>query len=274
MATVTRKRTHDLLDRVFEIVEHLGEYACLIAEVVFVTLRRPPNWKLIRDQMYQMGVLSVPVIVFTGLASGMVLAAETIFNLSDKGLASGTGILVAKAMVVDLGPVLSAYMVTGRVGAAMCAELGTMRVTEQIDALKSMAVNPIRHLVAPRFIAGIAMMPLLNVFSALTGVFGGYVVAVYLYRMPERDFLDPLPIHLRNYDLFTGEIKALAFGVLITTISCYLGMRTRGGAEGVGRNTTHSVVICYSMILLSNFFIALALNSAQDWFTQITGGWL
>lgn len=247
----------------------LGAYFLLIAQVIWVTLKRPPSWSLIRDQMFDIGVMSLPVVAITGFSTGCVLAAQSFFQLSDKGLASATGLMVTKAMMVELGPVLTAFMVTGRVGAAMCAELGTMRVTEQIDALRSMAVNPLRYLVAPRFIAGTFMMPLLTVFSCIMGIIGGYIVAVYYYNMAPNTFLDPLPIHITFFDFFSGLIKAFVFGIIIVTISCYRGMTTRGGAAGVGRATTNSVVICYSVILIGNFFLTVALNSSYEYIHEL-----
>jgi phospholipid/cholesterol/gamma-HCH transport system permease protein len=252
------------------ILSSIGSYFILIVSVIFVTIRRPPGWGLIRDQMYEIGVMSLPVVAITGFSTGMVLAAQSFFQLADKGLASATGLMVTKAMLVELGPVLTAFMVTGRVGAAICAELGTMRVTEQIDALSSMAVNPLRYLVAPRFIAGISMLPLLTVFSCLMGIIGGFMIAVYYYGMSPSSFLDPLPQHVNTFDVFSGLIKGFVFGVIIITISCYRGMETRGGAAGVGRATTNSVVICYSVILIGNFILTIALNNSytyfKDWF--------
>lgn len=255
----------------------IGEYILLILRVIWVTLRRPPAWGLIRDQMYEIGVMSLPVVAITGFSTGMVLSAQAWFQLSDKGLVSATGLMVTKAMMVELGPVLTAFMVTGRVGAAMCAELGTMRVTEQIDALRSMAVDPLRYLVAPRFISGTLMMPVLTVFSCIMGIIGGYIIAVNYYGMPSNSFLDPLPIHITTFDFFSGLVKATAFGLIIVTISCFKGLRTRGGAAGVGRSTTSSVVICYSVILISNFLLTIALNSSsdyiQEWFNWILRPW-
>ena len=245
----------------------VGDYAVLISQVIWVSVKRPPQWDLIRDQMYEIGVMSLPVVAITGFSTGMVLAAQAYFQLSDKGLASATGLMVTKAMMVELGPVLTAFMVTGRVGASMCATLGTMRVTEQIDALRSMAVNPLRYLVAPRFIAGIFMMPLLTVFSTLMGVIGGYLIAVGYYGMSSVTYLDPLPLHVDLFDFFSGVIKAFVFGVIIVTISCYRGMTTHGGAAGVGKATTNSVVICYSVILIVNFLLTVLLNSSYDYFT-------
>lgn len=249
----------------------LGDFAVMIVSVIWLTLRRPPQWALIRDQLYEIGVLSLPVVAITGFSTGMVLAAQAYFQLSDKGLASATGLMVTKAMMVELGPVLTAFMVTGRVGAAMCATLGTMRVTEQIDALKSMSVNPLRYLVAPRFLAGLVMMPLLTVFSCLCGILGGYFIAVHYYGMPSTSFIDPLPVNIHLFDFFSGLVKAFIFGIIIITISCYRGMTTRGGAAGVGRATTNSVVICYSVILVANFLITVGLNSSYEYIENFTG---
>lgn len=246
----------------------IGDYIQLILKVLWICIRRPPKFSLIRDQLYEVGVMSLPVVAITGFSTGMVLAAQSYFQLSDKGLASATGLMVAKAMFVELGPVLTAFMVTGRVGAAMCAELGTMRVTEQIDALRSMAVDPLRYLVAPRFIAGTIMLPILTIFSSIMGIIGGFVIAVYYYGMAPNTFLDPLPIHITSFDLASGIIKAFVFGVIIVTISCYRGMRTTGGAAGVGRATTNSVVICYSVILIGNFLLTIALNSSYEYITE------
>ncbi|MDN3507954.1 MAG: ABC transporter permease, partial [Simkaniaceae bacterium] len=172
-------------------LESLGKFIWLIVDVIAATCKRPPSWKLIVTQLYNIGVLSLPVVAMTGFSTGLVLAAQAFYQLADKGMASATGIMVGKAMITELGPILTAFMVTGRVGAAMCAELGTMEVTEQIDALKTMAVNPNRYLVSPRFIAGSIMMPLLTVFSILMGIFGGYLIAVYYFGMSPAAYFDP-----------------------------------------------------------------------------------
>ncbi len=264
----------NLESKIVQAFASVGAYLMLIVNVFWVTIRRPPSFSLIRDQMYHVGVMSLPVVAITGFSTGMVLAAQSYFQLADKGLASATGLMVAKAMIVELGPVLTAFMVTGRVGAAMCAELGTMRVTEQIDALRSMSVDPLQYLVAPRFIAGIIMLPLLTVFSSIMGVIGGYVIAVNYYGMASNTFLDPLPIHITSFDLISGLIKSFVFGVIIITISCYRGMTTTGGAAGVGRATTNSVVICYSVILIGNFLLTIGLNSSYDVITNFVNMWL
>lgn len=252
----------------FNFLSAAGDYALLIWYTIIASFKRPPNWKLIKDQLYNIGVLSLPVVAMTGFSTGLVLATQSFFQLSDKGLAGATGLMVGKAMITELGPVLTAFMVTGRVGASMCAELGTMRVTEQIDALETMAVDPKRYLVAPRFIAGTLMLPLLTVFSIFMGIFGGYLISVYYFKMAPTSYFDPMPIYITNFDLFSGIVKAFIFGLIIVTISCYKGLTTSGGAEGVGRSTTNCVVICYTFILFSNFLTTLALNlirAATGW---------
>lgn len=238
----------------------LGEYILFLLEVARATFRHPPSWKLVRDQLYHLGVMSFSVVAITGFTTGFVLAAQSFYQLGEKGMAGVTGVLVAKSMITELGPILTALMVTGRVGASMCAELGTMKVTEQIDALKSMAVDPNGYLVAPRFMAGFVMIPLLTIFSIAMGIFGGYFIAVDYFHMAPRTFLDPMKIHISLFDVATGLIKALIFGVLLVTVCCYKGMKTSGGAAGVGRSTTQSVVTSYVLILVSDFFLTMLLN--------------
>ena len=237
-----------------------GEYISLTWGVLVAMCRRPPRWELIREQFYSIGVLSLPVVAMTGFSTGLVLATQSFFQLSDKGLAGTTGLMVSKAMITELGPVLTAFMVTGRVGAAMCAELGTMKVTEQIDALETMAIDPAHYLLAPRFLCGIIMMPLLTIFSIFMGIVGGYLISVFYFKLPPATYFNPMPIYVTNFDLLVGLVKAFVFGVIITTISCFKGFRTSGGAAGVGQATTASVVACYAAILFLNFLITLGLN--------------
>lgn len=252
----------------------VGAYTIMMVEVVWCCLRKPPAWNLIRNQMYDIGVTSFPVVAITGLSTGMVLAAQSIFQLAEYGLTSTTGLMVTKAMIVELGPVLTAFMVTGRVGAAMCAELGTMQVTEQIDALRSMSVNPLRYLIAPRFIAGTAMLPILTIFSCLMGVMGGYFLSVYHYHLNSQEFIEPLHHQIETFDILLGLTKAFLFGIVIVTISCFRGMMTTGGAKGVGKATTNSVVICYTVILILNFLVTVVMNSSYQSLKNISGGWL
>ncbi|MCP5509850.1 MAG: ABC transporter permease [Chlamydiales bacterium] len=253
-----------LLQEFFGAIESIGSYARFVWDVIVAAIMKPPKWALIREQLFEVGLQSLPVVAMTGFSTGLVLAAQAFFQLSDMGLVGTTGIMVGEAMITELGPVLTAFMITGRVGASMCAELGTMYVTEQIDALQSMAVSPNRYLVAPRFIAATFMTPLLTIFSICMGIFGGYLITVYFFHMSPTTYFDPMPTHIHLFDLFMGFTKSVIFGIQIVTISCFRGMTTRGGAAGVGRATTNSVVICYTAILFSNFFITLGLNLVRS----------
>ena len=245
-------------------VVSIGEYITLLINVFRASFQKMPHLSLFLKQLYEIGVASLPVVAITGFSTGLVLAAQSFYQLADKGLTSVTGILVAKSMLTELGPVLTAFMVTGRVGASMCAELGTMRVTEQIDALHTMAINPNSYLVAPPMAAGFVMMPLLTLFSIVMGVWGGSLIAIYFFGMPPSSYFSVMPDHINTFDLFIGITKAFVFGFLIMTIACYKGMKTTGGAEGVGRSTTSSVVISYCCILVGNFFLTMGLNLIHD----------
>lgn len=257
MLSNLRKFGLDKLDSAFT---GAGFWALFTARTFWASLKKPPSWKLLLDQFYHVGVLSIPVVAVTGFSTGLVLAAQSFYQLGDKGLASATGLLVGKSMLTEIGPALTAFMVTGRVGSAMTAVIGSMQVTEQIDALKSMAVNPLRYLVAPRFIAGITMLPLLNLFSAVMGIFGGYLISSYIFGMTRQGYFDPMPDNISLFDIWTGIIKSIVFGFLISTISCYKGFTTKGGAAGVGRATTESVVTIYTYILIVNFLLTMGLN--------------
>ncbi len=266
MAAAPKKSNgfRDTLNDKLKVVIGIGAYVTLIIRVIHATIHKPPAFKLITKQLYDVGVSSLPVVAITGFSTGLVLAAQSFYQLADKGLASVTGLLVGKAMITELGPVLTAFMVTGRVGASMCAELGTMTVTEQVDALRTMAVNPDRYLLAPRFIAGIFMMPLLTIFSMFMGILGGYLISVYFFNMAPTSYMDSMPHHITLFDFFTGNVKSFVFGLLIMTIACYKGMNTEGGAAGVGKATTNSVVIAYCCILLTNFFLTMGLNLMRN----------
>jgi len=257
-----------------QVLEMVGDYVSMIWDVCWAALKKPPAWSLIQEQLYHIGVMSFSVVATTGFTTGFVLAAQSFYQLGEKGLAGVTGVLVGKSMITELGPILTAFMVTGRVGASMCAELGTMKVTEQIDALKSMAINPNAYLVAPRFIAGIFMIPLLTLFSTMMGIFGGYLIAVNLFHLSAASYFDPMQIHITLFDVATGVIKSFIFGILLVTVCCYRGMNTSGGAAGVGKATTQSVVTSYILILLADFFLTMALNMIHqemkyDWMRGI-----
>ncbi len=245
--------------------ENLGGYVRLCSSALAALITNPPPWSSLSEQIYDMGVLSLPVVSITGLSTGMVLATQSFIQLSDKGLESATGVLVVKAMLSELGPILTAFMITGRVGAAMCAQLGSMQVTEQIDALRSMAVNPTEYLLAPRFAGALIAAPILTLYSNFMGILGGYLIATWGFGMPSSSYIDPLPQAISPFDLFSGLAKALVFGFLMVSICCYKGLNAQGGAAGVGRATTQSVVICYSSFLIFNFALTIAFNLLLVW---------
>jgi phospholipid/cholesterol/gamma-HCH transport system permease protein len=255
-------------EKIFQAFSGVGLWALFTATTVWSILRHPPSWRSLLDQCYNIGVLSLPVVTITGFSTGLVLAAQSFYQLADKGLTSATGLLVGKSMLTEIGPILTAFMITGRVGSAMTAVLGTMRVTEQIDALRSMAINPLRYLVAPRVIGSVAMLPLLTIFSAIMGIYGGYLISVFIFGMTPQGYFDPMPENITSFDILTGMIKAFFFGLLISTISCYKGMQTEGGAAGVGKATTSSVVVCYIFILIVNFFLTIGLNALHIYFFE------
>jgi phospholipid/cholesterol/gamma-HCH transport system permease protein len=163
---------------------------------------------------------------------------------------------VGKAVVIELGPVLTALVIAGRVGASIAAELGTMKVTEQIDALEAMAIDPVRYLVMPRFVSGIIMLPVLTIFSNFIAILGGLAVSVWFLDLSTYSFLNSLKMFFDMHDLFGGLLKSVAFGAIIAIIGCYNGLQTSGGAEGVGKSTTRAVVVSSILILLADYGIA------------------
>jgi phospholipid/cholesterol/gamma-HCH transport system permease protein len=240
----------------------IGKFVVTQWNVLILMSKHTPRWDLVFRQFYEIGARSVPLVCITGAATGMVLAAQSFFQLSDKGLAGVTGIMVAKSMLVEIGPLLTSFMITGRVGAAICAELGSMKVTEQIDAMASMGVEPLEYLVIPRYIAMWIMMPILTIFSSACGIFGGWFIATSLYGMNSQTFFEPLPIYLTWFDIISNILKSWIFGALVVSIACFRGITAKGGAAGVGRATTASVVVTYSTILGANFLLTIFLNAA------------
>jgi phospholipid/cholesterol/gamma-HCH transport system permease protein len=207
-------------------------------------------------QMLEIGVKSIPVVVITGLFTGMVLALQTYTGFRRFGAESLVASVVALSVTREMGPVLTGLIVAGRAGAAMAAELGTMRVTEQIDALETLATNPIKFLVVPRFLAAIVMMPALAVVADIVGIFGGFSITVGIYGASSSQYWQRTWDHLKMDDIYNGLIKAAFFGAAIALLSCYRGYYSEGGAEGVGKATTGAVVLSFMTILISDYFLS------------------
>jgi phospholipid/cholesterol/gamma-HCH transport system permease protein len=239
----------------------LGRLSALSLEMLGIISSRRPRGRQTLNQLHFIGVRSIPVVVITGAFTGMVFAAQTYLQFHKVKMDTAVGAVVAVAMTRELGPVLTALMVAGRVGAAIAAELGTMRVTEQIDALRALATDPIDFLVVPRFLAMTVAMPLLTGFSILMGIFSGYVISVYFYNIEGAYYVHNMERYLRAQDFYQGLIKAAFFGLAIIMISSYKGLHCKEGAEGVGRATTEAVVVSSITILISNFFLTLFLGT-------------
>ncbi len=253
-------RIFSSIGRVFSrLLEGTGELSILTGKTLAWTFRPPYRLKLILEQMEEIGVNSMPVVFFTSMFTGMALALQSYTVFKRFNAESLIGTAIAFSMVRELGPVLTGIIVAGRAGSAMAAELGTMRVTEQIDAMETIAVNPIQYLVVPRFIGALIMLPIMTCVCDIIGMIGGYLVAVQglgvngtIYLRASFQFMD---IH----DIASGLYKAVVFGAIIALVGCYKGFFAAGGAEGVGRATTGSVVIASMLILLFDVILTAIL---------------
>ena len=217
---------------------------------------RPPYYpRLIGRQMLDIGYFSLPVVGMTALFTGMVLALQSYTGFARFSAEGAVATVVVLSMTRELGPVIAGLMVAGRIGASMAAEIGTMRVTEQIDALSTLSTNPFKYLVAPRLIAGLTMLPLLVVVADVIGVFGGYLIGIYKLGFNPAAYLKRTFDYLEAIDVISGLTKAGAFGFLISLMGCYHGYHSDGGAQGVGRATTNAVVSASILILVFNYGI-------------------
>ena len=240
---------------VLENIEEMGKILILFLSVMMWMVRPPLKLRLIFKQMEFVGVKSIFVVVLTGTFTGMVMALQGYYGFRMFNAESLVGSTVALGMTRELGPVLTSLMVTARAGSAMAAELGTMRVTEQIDALSVMATNPVKHLIVPRIIAGVVMLPALTIVSDFMGILGGYFVGVPILHINEGAFVKNITKMVDLDDLYNGLIKAAVFWLILSLVGCYKGFNTTGGAEGVGKATTEAVVLASISILISDYFL-------------------
>jgi len=237
---------------------YMGGLAVLLMQTVFWMFKRPMRKWQILDQMNRIGVASFPIVFLISLFTGIVLALQSAYQMQKVSAEMYIASLVALSLTRELGPVLTALIVAGRCGAAITAEVGTMQVTEQIDALETLSANPVKYLVVPRFLAMLVMVPLLTIYADFFGIVGGYLIGVGKLNINHSMYLkmtfDPLKIK----DLTTGLIKSLSFAVIVCIIACFEGIRAQGGAEGVGKATTSSVVRSFILIIVADcFFTAL-----------------
>lgn len=244
-----------LANPIVRILREMGNMGIMLVESIYWAFRRPFKFGYIYKQMEFVGVHSVVVVIITGVFTGMVLALQSHYGFRKFGAEGLVGATVALSMSRELGPVLTSLMVTGRAGSAMAAELGTMRVTEQIDALTVMALNPIKYLVTPRVIAAFFMLPVLTVISDFVGILGGYLVGVKLLGINEGAFINKMIKYVELQDIYNGLVKSAFFGIILSVVSCYKGFYTQGGAEGVGKSTTEAVVVSSVTILISDYVL-------------------
>ena len=236
-------------------LESTGRLALFAIVSVSHCVRPPVYLRLIGRQLIDIGYYSLPVVGLTTLFSGMVLALQSYAGLDRAVAESVIPRIVVQSITRELSPVLSGLMVAGRIGAAMAAEIGTMRVTEQIDALTTLSTNPHKYLIAPRLIAGLTMLPLLVLVGDVIGVFGGYLVSVYKLGFNPAIFLKFTWENVDSLDVTSGLVKAACFGFIVALLGCYNGYHSRGGAQGVGAATTNAVVSASILILVSNYLI-------------------
>lgn len=241
-------------------LRYLGEVSLLIGQIAESLVKGKIRWRIVMQQIVEIGHRSQPVVMVTGAFTGAVLAAQSLFQFSTLNMETGAGALVSVAMLRELGPSVTALMLAGRVGAAMAAEIGTMQVTEQVDALRSMGVHPVDYLVTPRVIAMIIAIPLLIGESAALGIGASVLVGTGPFNVNQAYWMSQMGKHTDLTDVSFALIKGLFFGLLIVSISCHQGLRASGGAVGVGRSTTRAMVYSALAILVVNFFLTLLLN--------------
>jgi phospholipid/cholesterol/gamma-HCH transport system permease protein len=244
-----------LSERAKHAVLAVQEYVMLCGQGLHALATPPRYSREILAQMDSLGVGSLSIVVLTGMFTGMVLALQSAASLDAFGARPYVGRLVCISMVRELGPVLTALMVTGRVGSGMAAELGSMVVTQQIDALRVLGSDPARKLVAPRMLAGMLMVPVLTIISDTLGIFGGGLISVFSLKLSWAYYWRSVANALALNDLVMGLGKPVAFGFILASVGCHMGLKTSGGTQGVGASTTRSVVAASVMILATDFFI-------------------
>ncbi|MCF7836092.1 MAG: ABC transporter permease [Candidatus Marinimicrobia bacterium] len=245
--------------KALSICNMFGEFVLFFFQTIGVLFTTKLRIQKLFAQMKHIGVDSLVIILLTGAFSGAVLALQSYIGFKRFGAEEFIGPVVALSLVRELGPVLTGLMVTGRAGSAIAAELGTMQITEQIDALKSLCINVKQYLVVPRILGGTIILPFLTAFSMIFGIIGGYVISVYVLGLNGEQYVSGIRTFVELSDITGGLIKASVFGLILSWVGCYKGYHTEGGARGVGLATTQSVVLSSILILISNYFLAALL---------------
>lgn len=260
LAQKTIRATQNLGANVLELIVGFGNVWIFLFQVLQRAITPPYSFSLLVQQLYIVGVQSIAVIALVGGFTGAVLAVQGVYTLSKFGATAYTGSAVALSLIRELGPVLTALMVNGRAGSAMTAELGIMKITEQIDALRSMAVDPLRHLMVPRILAGIISVPLLTALFNVVGIAGGYFVGVGTLGLSSGTFIAEMVSAVSDVDVISGFVKSVVFGLCVCWIACYKGWTCGWGAVGVNRATTSAVVTSSVVILVLDYFLTSVLT--------------
>lgn len=237
-------------------LQNAGEVFILLGDILREIPAGTRKLGLVAVHMQAIGLGSMPLTVIVALFTGAVTAVQASYQMRDYVPMIYLGTVVGKSVVIELGPVLTALVVGGRVSAAIAAELGTMRVTEQVDAMESLGISPIRYLVVPRFLAAIVMLPVLTIFADIVAIVGSYLVATLTLDVSAHTFTSGLRMYFKIQDVFSGLFKAFFFGMIIATMGCHYGLRSEGGAEGVGEATTRAVVASCLLILIVDYLLA------------------
>jgi phospholipid/cholesterol/gamma-HCH transport system permease protein len=265
MATITPAAPRSGFGRIVaDFLVDIGDMTFFASHVLAGALRRTGR-KAFLEVAYAIGILSIPVVCVTGLFIGMVLAVQAYAQFSQYGLATRLGSIINISIVRELGPVLAATMLAGRVGSAMAAELATMRITEQIDALACLGVNPVHYLASPRFLACVLLIPLLTTVANFMGVMGGSFICIEVYHVDAHYYWYNTQGYIGMWDVTTGLIKPLFFGAAIAIVSCHRGFHSEAGAEGVGKAATRAFVAAFIAILVLDFFLAMQLNNLYEY---------
>jgi phospholipid/cholesterol/gamma-HCH transport system permease protein len=249
---------------VIDAVNNVGDMSLFAWRILVWMFTARPRKETLMPNFYAVGVLSLPVVALTGTFIGMVLAVQSIGQFRSIGLETRLGAVINYSLVRELGPVLAATMLAGRVGSAMAAVLGTMRVTEQIDALTAMGANPIHYLVVPRFLACVLLIPALTVMADFMGIVGGYFFSVIILGIDHAQYLRNSREFVGGFDLFSGIFKSVFFGATIAIVSCYRGFHCQPGAEGVGRAATAAFVMSFVLIIVLDLVLTILLDAVYS----------
>lgn len=252
---------HWLGRMMLEAIVGLGDLALFFVDMLRWLLTRLPRRAVLLPCMYQIGVASLSVVMITGAFIGMVMAVQSYEQFRFMHLETNLGAVINIALVKELGPVLAATMLAGRVGSAMAAELGTMRITEQIDALRVLGANPVHYLVVPRFLACVLLIPLLALMADFAGVVGGWFISTQVCGIDSQHYWNHTEEYIGWYELFSGVLKSVFFGAAIAVVGCQRGFNCTAGAEGVGKAATEAFVFSFVAILVLDFFLGIVFNA-------------